>query len=298
MATLDTLYALAVDRIEEHNSFVEEKSKINSEVFLKSVKELGATNPTSLASLSFEEISSCFNLSSEIRIPTILAKDIAKIWRSEKENVKTNNFSDKKAEKMSLNELVQNFNPDDLDSAISRRLEKLSNNNPFIVYETGKHVDVTTTISLLEEIKKGFPPRTIFMKNGDAKKVYKVTETPDNFIAENPFYPSRPLRPLDESCDQSNRSWAGIDLESRQLVRIAVDMKLLTVNLENINNTLDLILSEKGKFIKKFTQRYPTASIKFHELKAQGALPNLVTTIISSPNLSSEMQLRKNPVSL
>ena len=98
-------------------------------------------------------------------------------------------------------------------------------------------------------------------------------ELPDAIADENPLYKGRPLRP-DGTCDQTGRSWDGIPIEIRQLIRIAVNTDDLEVSHENAHNIIDVALKPDASTILR--QRYQKAAAEFAKLSKTGNLPKLV----------------------
>ena len=148
--------------------------------------------------------------------PVVLAAKVTEALKGNKEvedtpkpESETHYVSSKKAHRMSHRELVENFDPEEPDSPVATRLKSLSKREAFIVFSQGSTVDVEPTMKLLSEIKAGHKGRKVVDVDGTPKKVYKLGEMPEAFAEENPLYPSRPLRP-DGTCDQLNRSWAGV----------------------------------------------------------------------------------------
>lgn len=286
-------YDSAKNLIEEHNKVIGALGKVDANSFIYAIKQIGGTSLSRLKSLSYEDILECFPEAQ--RKPVALAKEIAKLWRSEETETKnsTTTVSSKKAEKMTLSELVNNFNPEEFDNSVGQRLSRLSGGNKFIVYSSGRIIDKEVTTSLLEEVRKGFPEREFFLKDETSFRVYKIGELPNNYVAENPCYRGRPLRPLDESCDQTGRSWSGISLETRQFVRLIIEESTISVNLDFVNDLLDILLEPNGE--AKLIRRYPKAASKFTELKTQGKLPSLSVPLLANKNNDFE-KLNVNPI--
>lgn len=267
--------ALAV--VNEHNEAVGGEGKpgfVNADAFITCVKATGGTNEARLADLSHEDILACLPEHNGVK-PRVLAKQVAQIFR----NTSTEPVSDqkrpvstKKAERMTPRELVEHFDPEEPENPVGKRLQDISRGEPFIVYESGRTVDVETTVKLLLEIKSGYQGREDIDVRGSTKKVYRLGELPENYADENPLYRDRPLRP-DGTCDQTGRSWEGVDLSVRQLVRVAMDSGELKVNIETAHNVLDMVL-EPGA-MEKLRKRYRKASVQFDELAATGDLPRL-----------------------
>lgn len=254
----------AVAAINQHNEAVGEGKPgvLNSGDFFDCVKASGGTNEDRLAALSHEDLLACMPESTNGVKPRVLAKEIANIFR----NKTSENTTGKKVEKMTLEELLRAFDPEDHTNPVGVRLRQISKGEKFIVYSDGRVVHVESTLKLILEIKGGYNGRDDVNVNGVIKKVYRIGELPENYADENPLYKDRPLRP-DGTCDQTGRSWEGVDLSIRQLVRLAMNEGELKVSHETAHNILDIAMEADG--FKKLRSRYRKASIKFDELVAE-----------------------------
>jgi len=264
----------ALAAINQHNEAIGEGKPgfLNSGNFIDCVKASGGTNEERLAALSHEDLLACMPESSNGVKPRVLAKEIANVFRNKNKPSENTIVTGKKAEKMTLEELLNAFDPEDYTNSVGVRLQQLSKGEKFIVYLDGRVVDVETTLKLLLEIKKGYNGRDDVNVNGVIKKVCKIGELPENYADENPLYKDRPLRP-DGTCDQTGRSWEGVDLCVRQLIRLAMNEGELKVSHEIAHNILDVAMEADA--FEKLRSRYRKASIKFDELVAIGNLPKL-----------------------
>lgn len=267
----------ALAAIKQHNEVVGGEGKpgyLNPDEFIQCVKASGGTSEDRLASLQHEDLLACMPAGPNGVKPRVLAKDIANIFRSNAAP-KTDDkrpVSGKKAEKMTPRELVEVFDPEDSSNPVGQRLLAISKGEKFIVYSDGRLVDVDSTFKLLTEIKSGYPGREDFEVNGVIKKVYRLGELPENYADENPLYRDRPLRP-DGTCDQTGRSWEGVDLAVRQLIRVAMDTGELRVTHELAHDILDAVLEKDA--LKKLRSRYRKAAVEFDSLAKTGDLPSL-----------------------
>lgn len=278
--SVQELYDAALDVLRSHNEAVGGKDQpgyVEEEKFLRCLKLSGATTPEALKALTYEEILSCLPEYEGIK-PFALARAIATKFRSLSPAQLTDNIrrpvSAIRADRMTPEELVQSFDPEDISSPVAERLKKLSRNLAFVVYKTGREVDVERTIILLKEIKGGYDARKTF----EGKRVYRIGELPDNYAEENPLYPGRPLRP-DGSCDQLNRSWQGVPKIVRQFVRFALDYKngidvTSPGGRDRAHNVLDMALAADA--LEKFRTRYPEIAVEFDEAERRNELPNLL----------------------
>lgn len=255
---------------------------VDAQDFILKVKIAGGTSEDRLKNLSHEEILSFLPDYKGVR-PVALAKDIARIFREKEELVASSDgyrhVSSKKAEKMSLEELVNSFNPEEPDSPVGSRLKKESRGEPFIVYlQNERIIDVAPTLEMLREIKKGFNGRKTY--GSPPREVFPIGVLPDDLVAENPLYPDRPLRP-DGTCDQLNRSWAGVPDEVRQFVRIALEKGEVNFASEGgrdrAHAILDICLSQDALSVLR--NRYHSVSVEFDKRKKIGTLPILLIAL-------------------
>lgn len=265
----------AQNAISQHNEAVGGEGKpgfVNSESFIECLKASGGTSEERLSSLMHEDILACLPDYKGVK-PRVLAQDIANIFRSKKSQADEKRpVTSKKAERMTPRELVEAFDPEDSDNPVGKRLSEISKGQKFLVYSDARIVDVESTFKILMEIKGGFPGRDDIDVNGSVKKVYRLGELPENYADENPLYRDRPLRP-DGTCDQLGRSWEGVDLAVRQLIRVAMDVSELNVTHETAHNILDAVLEPDA--FKKLQKRYRKAAVEFDQLSKTGDLPTL-----------------------
>ncbi len=279
--SLQELYDAAIVVIKEHNSIIGQDNPgyLDQDKFLANIKASGGTTVDRLKGMSYEDILNCMpqveNTAGQIVRPIAVAKDVAKIFRG-KETQNANEpkaVSAKKADKMSLRELVEAYDPEDSENAVGKRLKEISKGERFLVFSSGRIVDGDTTLKLLQEVKQGYEGRLSIEVDGEIKEIYSLGDLPDNFVEENPIYKNRPLRP-DGTCDQTNRSWNGIDQKVRQLVRVAIDDGALKdLSIEKVHDILDTVMG--GDAFNKLSKIYPSAAIAFKKLDSVGKLPTL-----------------------
>lgn len=277
--------ALAV--VTQHNSVVgpENRAYIDPDRFRTAVVENGGTSDAGLAAFTFEDIARCFfNQNPDPVRPLPLARQIANIFRSPADE---RPVTAKKADRMTPAELVAAFDPRDPDNAVGRRLREISRDQPFLVYRDGQ-VNTEASAKLLREVQQGFPPLKIYTDSAGVYEVHRVGVIPDNYADENPLYPGRPLRP-DGTCDQTNRSWEGVALATRQLVRLAVESGQLLVTLQSAHDTLDLVIAPNGD--QRLKQRYPAAVVDFDRRQKTGGLPSL--RVLLAPGVKKLQDGRK-----
>lgn len=270
--------------VEQHNVVLGGETAIgyvNPDNFINCIKLAGGTTEDRLKSLSYEDILLCLptpaNPAGGPSIkPVGLAKDIAKIFRGKEDSTNTHEarpVSAKKADKMTLRELVEAYDPEESENPVGKRLREISRGEKFIVFASGRTLDVESTVKLLQEVKQGYPGRDNYDVSSEIKEVHRVGDLPDNFVEENPLYRQRPLRP-DGTCDQTNRSWNGVPMNVRQLIRVAMDNgSLKDISFERVHDIMDMVMDNDA--FNKLTKRYPAAAVEFKKLESVGRLPTL-----------------------
>jgi hypothetical protein len=275
--SLQEKFDSALALVNSHNNAIGENKPgfVNPEQFIDCIKASGGTTEDRLKGFSYEDILNCLpsntNPAGVTIKPIYLAKDIAKVFRDKVEEEKRP-VGNKKADRMTLKELIENFDPEDFDNAVAKRLREIVKDNKFIVYSSGRTVDIETTSKLLTEIKNGFGGLDNIDVKGQTKKVYKLGELPNFLADENPLYPNRKLRP-DGTCDQTGRSWEDVPLNVRQLIRVAIDIDELDVNIDLANNVIDMAIADDA--FNKLRKRYRNSAVRFDELAETDNLPKL-----------------------
>lgn len=252
---------------------------INPTDFVTMLKVAGYHEEQHLNGMSQEELLELFPAYKGIK-PKILAKEISKVFRDKPAvEAATSNFhpvSEKKAQNMSIKELIERLDVEEPTSSVAERLKKIVNNRPFIIFNNGRIVDVENTFQQVNAIRTGYPAVEIVNIGGEPKKVYPLGELPENYADENPLYHNRPLRP-DGSCDQTGRSWSGVSLPVRQLVYLAVHAKEIDVTQKNgimvAHDVINIAVGDDA--VKKFRSIYSKIALKYDELAKTGNLPTL-----------------------
>ena len=229
---------------------------------------LGATSEEALAQCTWEDLE-------QAGMPRLLARRIAnEVFRVKPAG--SNHVSDRSAERMTTEELLARYNPDQpLPNAVAQRLKTLSKGAKFIVFASAGVVDVPASVKLLDEIQKGFGAREVYVgPDSRPRNIYAVGDKPNNLVDQNPLYPGRILRP-DGTCDQTNRSWEGVKKEVRVLLYLAVSRTReadVTMSV-NAHTLFDLAVREDAE--KAIRSRFPKASVIYDELNDRNELPSL-----------------------
>jgi hypothetical protein len=253
--------------IENHN--LNADTKVDFDQFLKKLIDMGGSSEDTLKAVSWEDLQDC-------GLPRIIARRLGFLFRQESEvgNEKSSYISDRKASTLSYRELLERYNPLDVKNSIGKRLKEISDGKSFVVFDKNGKVLIKETVRLLEDIINGLPPIDTAFINGVPTPTYRIGERPDFFVDENPLYPGRVLR-FEETCDQTGRSWTGVNIEIRQLLWIAIKetSELVINSVAEANDVLDRILSNSN--VDRLKSRYPEASKLFDEYSDTGRMPML-----------------------
>lgn len=249
---------------------------IDTEKVFNAMKALGAVTEESAAQLTWEDLQEC-------GLPKLVAKQAATILRetpeSEKDQTHPRHYSAKRVDRMRFEELFEHYRPEPgYEDAVTRKLRELSKGKPCVVFrnESERVVNIATSTRLLTELRRGLSPMDVVMIQGvGAARVFKIGEVPHDELDQNPLYPNRPLR-TDETCDQTMRSWAGVPLEIRQLVFLAVtrtnEAKVMSVG--DAHDIMDRVMTA-GSDLGQMGTRFVKAKILLDELRERGEAPRL-----------------------
>jgi hypothetical protein len=249
----------ALDLIRESNKTY--PVPIDIEKFKTELTKLGATSDDALRQCTWEDLGEC-------GLPKLLARQVAQIFRQE--SGITVSFTPR--------QLVERYAPVDKLSMAYRKLVSIAGDKRFVVFDSKGQVDVDTSSKLLEETMNGYPPVETVNVKGRPCRVYRLGERPTNMADQNPVYPTRPLRP-DQTCDQTNRSWNGVDKEVRQIVLLAIT-RTKEASVADVHTIIDLAISENA--VEKVRVRFNKASILYDELVATESLPSMKISLSPS----------------
>lgn len=254
---------------------------VDFDLFEAQLKSLGACTDGTLAMVSWEDLQAC-------GLPKLLARQVAGELRGAPE--KSDYLSQKKVDRMRFEELIERYNPRE-DDLVARKLKGLSGGKRFVVFNAAAGVvDLTATLRLLQEIKRGLGEVSITSDSlGSPARVYKVGEVPNDELDENPLYPGRALR-TDETCDQTLRSWKGIPLDVRQIVYLAitqtheVQVKVIGDAHELMDRCIPAGKDSVAGKASALAMRWPHAALLYIDLKEKGQLPRLMVAINRTPS--------------
>src|SRR4051812_37189395 len=133
--SLSEKYESAQRLVEEHNQAIgkDQPGFVNPVLFIQNLKAAGGTSEERLKNLSWDEIQSLFGLDDTKIKPFALAKGLANIFRETQNSQQIRPASAKKADKMTLRELIENYDPEDYN-AVAKRLAEVGRGEPCIVF--------------------------------------------------------------------------------------------------------------------------------------------------------------------
>jgi len=265
----DSKIASAQKVVEQHNENVTD-NPIVFEAFLEKLRKMGGTSDDALKAVSWEDLEEC-------GMPKIMARRMSFVFRKDGEDTggASAYISPKKVHSLSKKELVERYDPKDATSPVGKKLKDLSGGKAFIVFSNAGKILVDASVKLLEDILDGLPEvKTTFVESRPLP-VYRVGDRPDAYADANPLYPNRPLR-ADEVCDQTGRSWSGIDVSIRQLLYLAItsSKELSIKTVADAGDTLDRVMGQDTT-LDTLRSRYPRASQLYDEQEKEGRLPLL-----------------------
>jgi hypothetical protein len=256
--------SLPQDTITDHSRADLEKTKVNPTAFKSKLIGMGAASEAALADCKWEDLTA-------LGVPTLLARQIAGVFRQSSDTAPAASISENKASRMSFEELFARYTPGE-DNPITRKLAEQSRKQPVVVFTDEGLVNVPVCVKLLQEVRSGLAGREVYVIENRPRPVYRIGERLDERFDENPLYPGRPLRP-DGTCDQTNRSWADVPVRIRQIVFLAVKSRDLVVTHSEAHNILDIVVSEDAE--TRLTQRFPKAVMALEEAIRENTAPTL-----------------------
>ena len=224
----------------------------SDEDFTTHLQNLGGIDDETLRFITAEDLTS-------IKIPALIGRRIVDVLK-EKEQ-KSGLVSRREADKMSYPQLLDRYNPEEEDGVHEKLLE-ISRGLAFLVFHESRKVNVAESSRLLSEVRKFGPVKDdLTFIAGHPARLYKVGESPDSLLPENPLYPGEPLRP-GEVCAHTRLSWEGIAQETRQIVWLAVKNREIK-DLDNLR-AAELIdsLRENPETLRR---RCPKAVLELQE---------------------------------
>lgn len=257
--------------LEEHNKNIPEgeEGRVDVESFKKKLRSQGGTTEDALSECSWEDLEHC-------GLPRLLAKKVALIFRAKADQEETKFISTKQADRMSLRDLVVNYDPSlKVGSPVTEKLKAIVGSHPVVVLGSDGKVNVDATLTLINEKLDGMEPRTTYEVDGKPQPIYKIGERRQEQFDENPVFKGEALR-SDGTCQHTDVSWNDIPTNIRQLVWLVFND---THNLEPSNNAAHDIIEMIEKDIQtaeqRLRRRFKEASVRLDQLLSDHTPPLL-----------------------
>ncbi len=249
--------------IAQFNEAADEGEKIDAAEFERKLRKTGAVNEETLRAATWEDFE-------KAGLPRIMARRAAELSRATQPGEKEF-ISSKKAERMSVRELVEAYNPNEtIEGPVTTRLKAVSQGKRCLVLDDQGVVQVEATVNLLNEVQQGFAERELIEIDGKPLAVQRFGDKSATIVDENPVFRGEALRP-DGTCQRTDLDWSCAPLETRQLVYlVAIDPAETHVPTSDLAMKL-YDLAVDGKLSKRFRKHHA----KLLELQKLGKAPSL-----------------------
>ena len=234
--------------------------------------------------VKFGDLMNAFHDSSKAPSPIAVVRKAVSVLRVSPEN-KQETLSPRMAELKSMfgikptlatvdsADLFKAYVADKPSDPVTLELQKRYGDKAVMAYKPGtKDIAVEETISYITDLAQGLPEQTSIYVDGDLARLYPVGKAPSEMIDEDPLFQGQPLIRGRSAVNSIN--WEGVDLETRQLITIAVNRR----ELNNVYDRLAMIRLAKdareGGY-KTIKVVFPEAALAFNEMKEDGSLPKL-----------------------
>jgi hypothetical protein len=258
---------------EHHNNHNDPKLNID-----ELVERLKHHHPSddALSLLGYSDLMPLLGISAD------LAKDVVRSWRGagrdERERIKVivDATPEAEAARLSLEELIEKYDPNDPSNAFGARLATLagkdSNQNPstFLIFN-GDALDKQATFEELRRLRAGLPSRPIAIHHGIPHETFAVGSRPARYKDENPWNPQEALY---EGESNAGVKWMELDLKTRQLVSIASTSNQPDFQKYTEFGLFALLRGSPDPF-RTVARLFPIAATQFHDLQRKGSLPSM-----------------------
>lgn len=178
-----------------------------------------------------------------------------------------------KVEDLDIAQLLPYYKPNKINNIHNVLRERYENKyGAFVAFkpETSE-VAVEETINYIADLESGYPCETHVDVNGEPVRLYKIGQTPNQLVDEDPLFIGSPLKR--ERSINNYLNWSGITHEVRTFFRILLQRG--EINVDNRIETSQLI----KKPVSELKGLFPQAYIAWSELKQKDELPKLHLTI-------------------
>lgn len=261
--------AAALAALRAYNSNVPPDAQISPEGFEQNLRtKIGAFDEATLALVTVEDLT-------ENSIPNALARRLVQVFRDQDaasggtsiRRITPNNAGD-----ANIEDLVAAYDPKRSTTPAAEELRKRTQGQPCIAFRSDGTVDRETTVREVSAVANGEPPREHAIVEGRPAKLYPVGTMPPQTADEHPLKRGESLRK--DGTDPLGLDWGGIALNIRQLLRLAVESRELSISGPDDTHDIYERASAQNAF-ETLRRRYVQASTRFDELEGLGQLPTL-----------------------
>jgi hypothetical protein len=169
-------------------------------------------------------------------------------------------------------DLFRAYLTDNPNDPVTTELKRRYGDKAVMAYLPGtKDVAVNETIDYITDIAQGLPEQIAIYVDGELARLYPVGKTPTEMIEEDPLFQGIPL--IRGRSTVNNINWTGVDMETRQLIRIAVARG--EFNTLDRLNMIELAKKARENGFKVIKEMFPESALEFNERKADATLPGM-----------------------
>lgn len=174
-----------------------------------------------------------------------------------------------------LQDLVADYDINEPDDPVSAELKRRFGDAKVIVLDPHAEtptVAIADTLDLMTDYKEGRGLSDKVMIDGLLVEPFAVGEKPHLILEEDPLFVGEALRQNGRSTRGNRIDWSPIKGESRQFVRVAVDIG--AIEPESRRDSKDIYLAALDG-IKSLEGEFPEVGLEFRKRKQTGDLPKL-----------------------
>ena len=178
--------------------------------------------------------------------------------------------------------LLPLYDPAKASDPVTNVLKKRFGDKKLIAFTDDGKVAIQETLRYISDVEQGYPEAEsgAIMVNGRLTELWAVGTKPERMVEEDPLFPGKPLR---DGCSIVNgRNWSKVDHNTRQFVRVIVDLG--HINVDNRDAVLRLLERATEKTLG---DAYPEAELEYRKLAKKDALPKLKVELGSTATKSN-----------
>ncbi len=174
-----------------------------------------------------------------------------------------------------LQDLVADYDINEPDDPVSTELKRRFGEAKVIVLDPHAEsptVSIADTLDLMTDFKEGRGLSDKVMLDGLLVEPFSIGEKPHLILEEDPLFIGEPLRQNGRSTRENRIDWSPIKGESRQFVRVAVEMG--AIEPTSRRDSKDIYIAALDG-IKSLESEFPEVGLEFRKRKQTGDLPKL-----------------------